>query len=69
MSDSCLKRLFSIVSLMIRYYTNFDYRIFYSAANWFKCGMETLLLGGSCATVAYTVGQFVDAHVVQTSSS
>jgi len=41
----------------------------FSAANWFKCGMETLLLGGSCATVAYTVGQFVDAHVVQTSSS
>lgn len=36
----------------------------YSAANWFKCGLETLLLGGACATVAYTIGQFVDKHVV-----
>ena len=36
-----------------------------SAANWFKCGLETLLLGGACATVAYTIGQFVDKHIVQ----
>jgi hypothetical protein len=35
-----------------------------SSANWFKCGLETLLLGGACATVAYTIGQFVDKHVV-----
>jgi hypothetical protein len=35
-----------------------------SSANWFKCGLETLLLGGACATVAYTVGQFVDQHFV-----
>lgn len=35
----------------------------FSAANWFKCGLETLLLGGACATVAYTVGQFVDGLI------
>ena len=34
-----------------------------SASNWFICGFETLLLGGACATVAYTVGQFVDKLV------
>ncbi|KAL7485268.1 hypothetical protein ACHAW6_010874 [Cyclotella cf. meneghiniana] len=35
----------------------------FSAANWFVCGLETLLLGGACATVAYTVGQFVDKQI------
>ncbi len=34
-----------------------------SAANWFVCGLETFLLGGACATVAYTIGQFVDGLV------
>ena len=34
-----------------------------SAANWFVCGFETFLLGGCCATVAYTIGQFVDGLV------
>mmetsp|Transcript_23624 Transcript_23624/g.43636 ORF Transcript_23624/g.43636 Transcript_23624/m.43636 type:complete len:228 (-) Transcript_23624:77-760(-) len=28
--------------------------------HWVLCGMETLLLGGACAAVAYTIGQFVD---------
>jgi VIT1/CCC1 family predicted Fe2+/Mn2+ transporter len=37
----------------------------FSAANWFISGMETLLLGGACATVAYTIGQFVDGLVDQ----
>ncbi len=32
----------------------------FSTANWFICGTETLLLGGACATVAYTIGQYVD---------
>jgi len=35
----------------------------FSAANWFICGLETLLLGGACATVAYSVGQFVDGLI------
>ncbi len=35
----------------------------FSAANWFVCGLETFLLGGACATVAYTIGQFVDGLV------
>jgi len=35
----------------------------FSATNWFLCGMETLLLGGACATVAYTIGQLVDGLV------
>lgn len=37
----------------------------FCSANWFICGLETLLLGGACATVAYTVGQFVDGLVAQ----
>lgn len=32
----------------------------FSAARWYWCGLETLLLGGACATVAYTIGQYVD---------
>jgi len=35
----------------------------FSAANWFICGLETLLLGGACATVSYTVAQFVDGLI------
>lgn len=37
----------------------------FSAAKWYWCGMETLLLGGACATVAYTIGQFVDRIVAK----
>jgi len=36
----------------------------FSAANWFICGLETLLLGGACATDNYTIGQFVDKQIV-----
>jgi len=32
----------------------------FSATHWLWSGAETLLLGGTCATVAYTIGQFVD---------
>jgi hypothetical protein len=32
---------------------------FFRNANWFWSGIETLLLGGSCATVAFTVGHYV----------
>mmetsp|Transcript_15854 Transcript_15854/g.34300 ORF Transcript_15854/g.34300 Transcript_15854/m.34300 type:complete len:281 (-) Transcript_15854:138-980(-) len=39
----------------------------FSAAHWFKCGLETLLLGGACATVAYTVGQFVNGLIEEES--
>ncbi|KAL7500543.1 hypothetical protein ACHAWT_008364 [Skeletonema menzelii] len=35
----------------------------FSASHWFVCGMETFLLGGACATLAYTIGQFVDGLV------
>jgi DNA damage-binding protein 1 len=35
----------------------------FSSANWVCCGMETLLLGGACATVAYTIGQYVNEIV------
>lgn len=37
----------------------------FSAANWFVCGLETFLLGGACATVAYTIGQFVDGLIAK----
>jgi len=36
------------------------YYIFDSRSNWFLSGMETLILGGVCATVAFTVGSFVN---------
>jgi len=29
-------------------------------SNWFFCGMETFILGGTCAFVAYYIGQLVD---------
>jgi ABC-type Co2+ transport system permease subunit len=32
----------------------------HSSQHWFKSGLETLFLGGACATVAYTIGQLVD---------
>lgn len=35
----------------------------FSNSHWFLCGLETLLLGGTCATVAYSIGQFVDGLV------
>jgi VIT1/CCC1 family predicted Fe2+/Mn2+ transporter len=31
-----------------------------SAQHWFRAGLETLLLGGACATVAFTIGQLVE---------
>ena len=33
----------------------------FSTSRWYLCGLETLLLGGACATVAFTLGQFVDS--------
>lgn len=36
-----------------------------SAAHWLICGLETLLLGGLCATVAYVIGQFVDGLIAK----
>mmetsp|Transcript_13081 Transcript_13081/g.14710 ORF Transcript_13081/g.14710 Transcript_13081/m.14710 type:complete len:125 (+) Transcript_13081:2-376(+) len=35
----------------------------FSSNKWYLCGIETLLLGGACATVAYTIGQYMDALV------
>jgi len=35
----------------------------FSASHWLLCGTETLLLGGACATTAYTIGQYVNAIV------
>mmetsp|Transcript_23661 Transcript_23661/g.65688 ORF Transcript_23661/g.65688 Transcript_23661/m.65688 type:complete len:304 (-) Transcript_23661:53-964(-) len=32
----------------------------FSRTNWFWSGCETLILGGTCATVAYTIGYFVN---------
>lgn len=35
----------------------------FSAQNWFYSGLETLALGGACATVAFTVGQLVGGNL------
>ncbi len=37
----------------------------FSSSNWFVSGLETLLLGGACATVAYVVGQIVEEKTGQ----
>mmetsp|Transcript_3465 Transcript_3465/g.3277 ORF Transcript_3465/g.3277 Transcript_3465/m.3277 type:complete len:280 (-) Transcript_3465:215-1054(-) len=37
----------------------------FSNSHWIICGLETLLLGGTCATVAYTIGQLVDGLIDQ----
>jgi len=37
-----------------------SFRVIDSKTNWFWSGCETLILGGTCATVAYTIGAFVD---------
>lgn len=31
-----------------------------SRSNWIYSGMETLLLGGACATLAFTIGKYVN---------
>lgn len=31
-----------------------------SRSSWFSSGLETLLLGGTCATVAFTIGYYVN---------
>lgn len=37
----------------------------FCSQHWFSSGIETLLLGGACATVAYTIGQFIDHLLVE----
>jgi VIT1/CCC1 family predicted Fe2+/Mn2+ transporter len=36
---------------------------FFSSQLWYRAGMETLLLGGCCATVAFTLGQLVQQYL------
>lgn len=35
----------------------------FSTQQWAVAGFETLLLGGACATVAYTIGQLVESYL------
>jgi DNA damage-binding protein 1 len=42
---------------------------YFSKQHWFRAGFETLILGGTCATVAYTIGQIVERIVRNTSSN
>jgi len=35
----------------------------FSASHWLICGLETLFLGGACASLAYTIGQVVGGLV------
>lgn len=35
----------------------------FCASHWFNSGLETLLLGGTCATVAFSIGQLVKGLV------
>jgi VIT1/CCC1 family predicted Fe2+/Mn2+ transporter len=36
---------------------------FFSKQVWYYAGIETLVLGGTCATVAYTIGQIIEGIV------
>jgi hypothetical protein len=36
---------------------------YFSASHWLTSGMETLLLGGACATLAFTIGQLMQGIV------
>lgn len=38
---------------------------FFSASGWLVSGLETLFLGGCCATLAYTIGQFVEGLIAE----
>jgi VIT1/CCC1 family predicted Fe2+/Mn2+ transporter len=42
---------------------------FFSTQHWFRAGLETLILGGTCASVAYTIGQMVEGIVNATTGS
>ena len=35
----------------------------FSNSHWFSSGLETFLLGGACATVAFSIGHFVNGLV------
>jgi DNA damage-binding protein 1 len=35
----------------------------FSASHWFTSGLETLFLGGACATVAFSIGYYVNELV------
>jgi len=35
----------------------------FSSSPWYMSGTETLLLGGACATLAYTIGQVIDSMI------
>ena len=35
----------------------------FATSSWFWSGIETLLLGGTCATVAFTIGHYVNGLV------
>ena len=34
-----------------------------TSQHWFRAGLETLMLGGACATVAFTIGKFVQHNL------
>ena len=47
--------LYRIYSSLLTYFS------ILSTTNWFICGLETLLLGGACATIAFIIGQIVSS--------
>lgn len=40
----------------------------YSSQHWVISGTESLLLGGACATVAFTIGYYVDDVVSESTA-
>jgi VIT1/CCC1 family predicted Fe2+/Mn2+ transporter len=42
---------------------------YFSKQHWYRAGLETLLLGGTCATVAYVIGQLVERIVTSSTGT
>jgi hypothetical protein len=51
----------SIVGLVMVYINKFLIHDFFQhrTHHWIMCGIETLLLGGACATIAFGIGQLL----------
>ncbi len=50
---------FSIVMTFIAFFFIGSAKVFVTKKNWFLSGMETLLVGGVAAVIAYTIGYFL----------
>lgn len=62
LDESCLFRTACTVTAIVLFIMG-CIKSNFSASKWYISGLETLLLGGACATVAFTIGQVVDSII------